>query len=256
MVMKKIYIILICIIEIIALFHPETNGSEKKSFPRPYGAVNDFASVISETEKQVMESLCREVLQKTGTAIVIATVETIGDSDYETYANELYADWGIGKKGEDKGVLIFLTKQERKIRIETGYGVEGILPDGLVGQILDDQVVPFLKREEYGKGILNGTFAIAHIIAQDAGVKLTGETSSYVPRPVTRKVGVGSQIFSLLFFIILFLILIRNPLLLPFLLLGSGARGVFGRGSFGGFGGGFGGFGGGLSGGGGAGRGF
>jgi uncharacterized protein len=78
-------------------------------------------------------------------------------------------------------VLIFLTKKERKIRIETGYGVEGILPDGLVGQILDDQVVPFLKREEYGKGILNGTFAIAHIIAQDAGVKLTGETSSYVP---------------------------------------------------------------------------
>jgi len=77
-----------------------------------------------------------------------------------------------------------------------------------------------------------------------------------VPRPVTRKVGVGSQIFSLLFFRILFLILMRNPLLLPFLLLGSGTRGGFGKGSFGGFGGGFGGFGGGLSGGGGAGRGF
>ena len=254
--MKKIYYPTICIIAIIAFLYPASSHCAPTSFPKPYGAVNDFASVIPETEKQVMENLCREVLQKTGTAIVIATVETIGDSDYETYANELYADWGIGKKGEDKGVLIFLTKKERKIRIETGYGVEGILPDGLVGQILDDQVVPFLKREEYGKGILNGTFAIAQIIAQDAGVKLTGETSSYMPRPVTRKVGVGSQIFSLLFFIILFLILIRNPLLLPFLLLGSSGRGGSGRGSFGGFGGGFGGFGGGLSGGGGAGRGF
>ena len=225
-------------------------------FPKPQGAVNDFALLIPPKDKQLMETISREVLQKTGTSIVIATVETVGDSDYETYANELYADWGIGKKGEDKGVLIFLTKKERKVRIETGYGVEGILPDGLAGQVLDDYVIPYLKKDDYGKGLLNGTIALSQIIAKDAGVSITGTVpyqQGYRPR---RTRSLGSRIVSLLFFIILFFVAMRNPLLIPFLLLGMGGRGGGGGGSFGGFGGGFGGFGGGLSGGGGVGRGF
>ncbi len=201
-----------------------------------------------------MENICREVLRKTGTSIIVATVDTVGDSDYETYANELYANWGIGKKGEDKGVLILLTKKERKVRIETGYGVEGILPDGLVGQILDDYVIPFFKKGDYGKGLLNGTVAISQIIAKDAGVKITGQ-SPYSPRYRPRKTSLGSRLFSFLFFIILLFLVIRNPFLLPLLFLGMGGRGG-GGGGFGGFSGGFGGFGGGLSGGGGAGRGF
>ena len=154
-------------------------------------------------------------------------------------------------------MLIFLTKKERKIRIETGYGVEGILPDGLTGQILDDYVVPFLKEGNYGKGLLNGTIALSQIIAKDAGVQLTGTVpynSAYGPR---KKRSLGSRLFSFFFFIVLFFLVIRNPMLLPFLLLGMGGRGGgLGSGSSGGFGGGFGGFGGGLSGGGGAGRGF
>jgi uncharacterized protein len=131
--------------------------------------------------------------------------------------------------------------------------VEGILPDGLVGQILDDYVIPYLKKDDYGAGLLNGTIALSQIIAKDSGVTITGTApyqQGYRPR---RTQSLGSRIVSLLFFIILFFVVMRNPLLLPFLLLGMGGRG---GGSFGGFGGGFGGFGGGLSGGGGAGRGF
>jgi uncharacterized protein len=252
--MKKLYYILICLAGIATFLYPASKSIGEPPFPKPRGAVNDFASLIPEREERMMESISREVLQKTGTAIVIATVDTVGDSDYETYANELYANWGIGEKGEDKGVLIFLTKKERKVRIETGYGVEGILPDGLVGQILDDYIVPFLKKGDYGKGLLNGTIAISQIIAKDAGVKITGQSQSpYSPRYQPRRKSLGSRLFSFLFFIILILLVIRNPLLLPFLLLGMGGRG---GGSFGGFSGGFGGFGGGLSGGGGAGRGF
>ena len=241
----------------ISIFLCTINSAVAQSpFPRPQGAVNDFASVIPSNDKQVMETISREVLQKTGTSIVVVTVDTVGDSDYETYANELYADWGIGKKGEDKGVLIFLTKKERKVRIETGYGVEGILPDGLAGQILDDYVIPPLKQGDYGTGLLNGTIALSQIIAKDAGVTITGTASyqqGYRPR---RTRSLGSRIVSLLFFIILLFVAMRNPLLIPFLLLGMGGRGGGGGGSFGGFGGGFGGFGSGLSGGGGAGRGF
>jgi len=255
--MKKIYYILICLAGVATFLYPVSKSSGEPPFPKPRGAVNDFASLIPEREERMMGNICREVLQKTGTAIVIATVDTVGDSDYETYANQLYANWGIGKKGEDKGVLIFLTKKERKIRIETGYGVEGILPDGLVGQIRDDYIVPSLKKGDYGKGLLNGTIALSQIITRDAGVKITGK-SSYAPRSRPRKASLGSRLFSLLFFIILFFVFIRNPFLLPLLFLGMGGRGGggIGGGSFGGFSGGFGGFGGGLSGGGGAGGGF
>ena len=73
------------------------------NFPRPVGAVNDFAGVISQRYSQSMESLAREVLIKTGTSVVVVTMKDIGGDDPGDYANRLYEAWGIGKKGEDKG---------------------------------------------------------------------------------------------------------------------------------------------------------
>ena len=146
------------------------------TYPRPKGtAVNDFAGVIDPENSAKMESLAHEILQKTGASVVVATVATIGENeDLRLYASGLYQAWGIGKKGEDKGVLIFLTVKERKIRIETGYGVEGILPDGLVGEILDKYVIPQLKAGETGKGMYNAMFACGAYIAKASGVELTG----------------------------------------------------------------------------------
>lgn len=227
-----------------------------QDYPAPQGAVNDFAYVIDPENSSKMEALAREVLEKTGTAIVVATVPSIGENqDYNLYANELYKKWGIGKKGEDKGVLIFLTVKERKIRIETGYGVEGILPDGLVGEILDKYVVPFLKEGNYGKGLYNAMYACSAYIAKDANVQLTGSPAPY--RPHNRAQQKGINVFGLIFFFIAAVLLLgtrKGREMLPWILLLflSGGRG----GGGGGFGGGFGGFGGGMSGGGGAGRSF
>ncbi len=226
-----------------------------QDFPKPKGLVNDFAEVIPESERQKMGILATEVLQKTGTSVVVVTMSTIGDADDATYVNELYQAWGIGKKGEDKGVLIFLALEERRVRIETGYGVEGILPDGLVGEVLDKYAVPFLKKGEYGKGLYNALAAVSVVIANDADVELTGKIEIYrAPKRRARRIGIFPIIFIIL---ILFSFLRRGRgSILPLLLLTSmGGRGGFG-GGFGGFSGGFGGFGGGMSGGGGAGRGF
>ncbi len=155
-----------------------------------------------------MENLAEELLQKTGTAVVVATVKTVGDNDPDTYANELYASWGIGKKGEDKGVLMFLAVEERKIRIETGYGVEGILPDGLVGSILDQYVVPYLRQNDYGKGLLNGMLAVGQVIAKDAGVTL-GDGYQPMPAKRQRKQG-GLGLLPILFFFIFFFIIVKT----------------------------------------------
>jgi uncharacterized protein len=250
--MKKIFFLWMFLLFLFVATAPTLWGADP--FPKPTGAVNDFAGVIPQSDRLKMERLATEVLQKTGTAVVVATVESIGNNDAATYANELFGAWGIGKKGEDKGVLIFLALKERRIRIETGYGVEGFLPDGLVGEILDKYTVPFLKKGEYGKGLYNAMMAVSSVTAKDANVELTGEVTVYrAPSRRTRRLG----IFPIIIFIIIIISMFRRRSgILPLLLLSSmGGRGGFG-GGFGGFGGGFGGFGGGMSGGGGAGRGF
>ena len=236
-----------------------------EDFPRPAGAVNDFAGVVPADQKARMENLSREVLEKTGTAIVVAVIPTFGENEVNDYANRLYSAWGIGKKGQDKGVLLFVAVKERKMRIETGYGVEGILPDGLVGEIRDKYMIPFFRKGDYGQGLMNGMTAIASVVAKDAGVTLTGAPTLERPK-TTQKTGRGGISPWTIAIVVVVLVLVlgtrqgRNdllPFLLGFILGGfGGGRGGSGGsdGGFGGFGGGgFGGFGGGSSGGGGAG---
>jgi uncharacterized protein len=250
----------ICVLFLAAafLFFPATARTAGETFPKPAGAVNDFAGVIPAQYAGPMENLAREVLDKTGTAVVVAAMETIGDNDPADYANRLYQAWGIGKKGEDKGVLIFLAVKERRVRIETGYGVEGILPDGLVGGILDQYAVPHFRDGDYGKGLAETMAAVSAVVAKAAGVTLMGAQPPQRSVGIERGLGIG-QIVLLILAAGFLLGTRQGRALLPWLLLlmMSGGGGRSGRDGFGGFGGGgFGGFGGGSSGGGGAGRGF
>jgi uncharacterized protein len=231
-------------------------------FPKPTGLVNDFAQVIASEYEQRLVQVTHELLRATGVSVVVVTMPEIKGEDYNEYANRLYAAWGIGKKGEDRGVLIFVTIKERKMRIETGYGMEGVIPDGLAGEIRDQYMVPYLKENRFGEGLLNGTLAVAQIIAKEAGVRLTGEAP--MKRPPKKGSGVSALLVTLVFLGLL-LSMGRRGGLWPLLVLmfmgrGGGSYGGYGRGGlgggFGGFSGGFGGFGGGLSGGGGAGGGF
>jgi uncharacterized protein len=234
----------------------------ERPFPKARGLINDFAEVIPPSYEQQISAITSELLQKTKIPVVVVTMPDIGGAEYNDYANRLYSNWGIGQKGEDKGVLIFVTVKERKMRIETGYGAEGILPDGLVGEIRDRYMMPYLKTNKYGEGLLRGAAAVAQVIAKDAGVKLTGEMPAM--KVARKKKRSGLALFPLFLLLLFFLFGRRRGgggLLLAAMLLGGGrgsyghGRGGFG-GSFGGFGGGFGGFGGGMSGGGGAGGGF
>jgi len=247
----------LCALLFVVLLAGMSVAAEK--YPAPgQTAVNDFAQVIDPDNAAKMESLSREILQKTGTAVVVVTQPELGPSEEITlYVNGLYKAWGIGKKGEDKGVLVFLAVKERKIRIETGYGVEGILPDGLVGEILDKYVVPQLKTGETGKALYNAVFACGAYLAKNAGVQLTGVASPYKTKARPEKK--GFNVVGIIIFLIVAAVLLGTKTgrsMLPWILLllvsGSGRGGSGG----GGGGGGFGGFGGGMSGGGGSGRDF
>lgn len=238
----------------MALIAGTTFAADKYPAPRDT-AVNDFANVIDPESAAKMEALAREVLEKTGTAVFVTTIDTIGENeDFRLYVNGLYKAWGIGKKGKDKGVLIFLAVKERRVRIEPGYGVEGILTDGLNGEILDKYVVPFLKEGNYGKALYNGMYACSAYIAKDANVQLSDSPAPYRTRVRAQQKGVN--IFGLIFFFIVAALLLGTRTgrsMLPWILLlflSGGGRGG------GGFSGGFGGFSGGMSGGGGADRSF
>lgn len=228
---------------------------ERPDLPRPTGAINDFAGVLSAGAAARMEGLSAEILQKTGAAVVVGVFESLEGNDPDQFANELYEAWGIGKKGEDRGVLVMLAVKERRVRIETGYGVEGVLPDGLAGSILDRYVVPLLSQDRFDEGLLNAVAAVGQVLARDAGVELSGSVRTQPPQgryPDRRR----ASPLSLLPLLIIFILLISTRSgrrMLPFILLMAMSGG---RGGYGGGGGFSGGFGGGLSGGGGAGRGF
>jgi uncharacterized protein len=186
--------------------------------------------------------------------LVVVTLPDLGGSDIETYATGLYENWGIGEKGEDRGVLILLAQKERRVRIETGYGAEGILPDGLVGQILDDYVTPWFKRGDFSQGLLNGSLAIAQIVAREAGVQLTGKMELKRARRSLPSWALAILPLFLFFFLVLGRRRSRMGGLPIIFFPPMGRSGGFENDDFGGFGGGFGGFGGGMSGGGGASR--
>ncbi|MCF7669612.1 MAG: TPM domain-containing protein [Verrucomicrobia bacterium] len=230
---------------------------------KPNSYVVDRADVIPTEQEAKLESLLRELQSKTTAMIEVVALPSLEGGEINDFAVRLFEAWGIGAAEEDNGVLFLVTVQERKVRIEVGYGLEPVLNDAMVGRILDEYVIPYFKEERMGDGILQGSIVLAGIIAKDAGVQLTGEV------PAVKRIGRGESpgimrvLMTVLFLIIFGSFFLRNPLLALLLFSGMGRggsfRGGFGGGGFGsgGFGGGgFGGFGGGMSGGGGATRGW
>ncbi|MBU8918463.1 TPM domain-containing protein [Neobacillus sp. 114] len=124
--------------------------SEDVQIPEPVGDiyVQDFAHILNDKEKEELQNLGRKVEDQTTAQVVVLTVQTIGDRTIEEYANEAFRQYGIGNSKDNNGVLLVLSMNERKLRIEVGYGLEGRIPDGKAGRILDKYAIPNLKSEQ------------------------------------------------------------------------------------------------------------
>lgn len=220
---------------------------------KPSGYVSDFAGILQPADRAAIERLFTELEQKTGSQAAVVTLKSLEGGQIDDFANRLFERWGIGKKGKDNGLLLIASIADRKVRIETGYGFEGALPDAAAGRLLDQYVLPAFRAGNFSGGLRAGATALAAAAASASGAELTGIPERY-RRPAEEEGGLVSGIFSFLFLIFFIWMLFRHPWLLLFM-LSSGGRGSRG-GGFGGGGGGFGGFGGGMSGGGGASRGW
>jgi uncharacterized protein len=214
--------------------------------PAPTSYVQDFAGVIDAGSKQQMEQLSREVYQQAHATIVVVTIHSLDGVSIEEFATDLEDKWRVGPKGSDRGVLMILAINDRKRRIEVGYGLEGILTDARVGDI-GRTMVPYLQRDEYGQGLLQGEQQIANIIAADANVKLA-PLAHPVRQPAPQR-GRKDWLGIVIFFFIIFFIFRGGRRggggWLPWFILGN----MMGGGRGGGWGGGSGGGGGGNDGG-------
>jgi uncharacterized protein len=251
---------------VLLIFAPSVvlTAESVSTLPAPTGYVSDFAGVLSPATKSNLENLCTQVDRQAHAQIAVVIIKTLdNDQSIEEFATALEDKWKVGPKGTDRGVLLIVSINPRKYRIEVGYGLEGILNDAKVGDI-GRSMVPALSQNDYNTAIPLGVRQIALVVATDAGVTLNQVQPVHqyhrqqAPVQITlTEIILGGGVILLILF---FLVKTGNTGLIFFLLgnlMGGGfggRRGGGGRDGGGGDdgGGGFGGFGGGSSGGGGA----
>jgi uncharacterized protein len=122
--------------------------------------VTDMASALRTETVAKINAAIGEFEQTTGGEMAVVVVRSLDGNSVEDYAAKLFALWGIGKKGQDNGLLLLWSTGDRRVRVEVGYGLEGLLPDGKVGSILDTYVIPKFKAGQFDEGILGGVDAL------------------------------------------------------------------------------------------------
>ncbi len=217
--------------------------------PKLTSHVNDNARVIPAETEQQLQWILSQIKAQTGVELVVLTVESLDGLPIEQASIQVVDKWKLGSQKEDKGLLLFLSLQEKRLRIEVGQGLEGFLTDAHSKRIIDQTMVPLLKNGDFGSAFILGTFQMLEKALPDQDISTFYENfyGKGLSTTSSRSKGKGDLVIILLF--IIFLIFGGRSGLLPLLLLGGmgGGRGGF-RGG-GGFGGGLGG-GGGFSGGG------
>lgn len=136
--------------------------------------VQDYAGVISQEDKKQMLSVGQDLDNQTTAQLAVITVNSLEGESIEEYALAVMRSWGIGSKEKNNGALLVVAVKDRKSRIEVGYGLEGVLPDGKTGRIQDQYMLPYFKQNNYSKGITQGYLATANAIAKSEGVTLSG----------------------------------------------------------------------------------
>ena len=243
--MKKYSAILLSAVLLILSLSVSAFAAKNTPYPPPTQSffVNDFADCINETDEQKMQAMAEELYKKTGAQVVCVTVNSLDGNEVRDYALGLGREWGIGSKNND-GVLLLLSVEERQIDIEVGYGLEGALPDGKTGRILDNYAIPYLKSDDFSTGLREAFSALIGETATEYGVEING--SSLAPDVDEDEEYESSKavIIDFIIFIIIVFAIRKITGRTPFIFFGGGG---FSGGSSGGFSGGGGSFGGGGS---------
>ena len=149
----------------------QTSNEKSSNFPALTGRVVDQARVLSQSTKDELETLLATHENNTTNQVVVATIESLGNAQIEEYSIELARRWGIGQKGKDNGVVLVVAPNDKQVRIEVGYGLEGTLTDALSSSIINYYIIPEFKKGDIQNGINIGTQKIIALLDGDEGVK-------------------------------------------------------------------------------------
>jgi uncharacterized protein len=162
---------------------------------KPSGYVNDYAGVLSSKETSFLENEIRAFSASTTNEIAVVVVPDMNGETIENYAIKIFEQWKIGTSKNDNGALLLVAIQERKVRIEVGYGLEGALPDILTKQIIDTQITPEFKKADYFKGISQAVDSIMKATEGEYLLEPTSQSKSITGKMI-------ESILLILFFIV------------------------------------------------------
>lgn len=241
------------------------------NFPRLTGRIVDNANLLTGETQQSITTELASLEEKTGDQIVVVTLPSLSGYDIETYANSLFRRWALGQKQINNGVMLLVAPNERAVRIEVGYGLEGVLTDALSATIINAIILPNFREENFDKGIKDGVTAIEEVLTGnkadfESRIKAYQQIEQQKIEEQRKQEFLANFVTFAIFFIFVVLPILASIfgtkvgprryrwLGIVFVLwfLGSGRGGGFGGGFGGGSGGFGGGFGGGFSGGGGS----
>lgn len=254
---KRIFILSLVVIFMLSISLNLNQSFAKPKFPEPSFEfyVYDEVGIISSDVENYIIGVNKEMYEKIGAQVVVAVVDSLQDLDINTYATSLFKEWEIGNKKYDNGLLMLIVPSEGQLWIETGYGLEGALPAGIEKRIIEQDIIPSFKNDNYNEGIALGFNSIIEYIEKDFDIVLdkqafSGNNNNYNPVQSGRELPVWPIIIFLLIFGFIDIRFFRGMLIASILRAFLSGRGG-GGGGFGGGGGSSGG--GGRSGGGGAG---
>ena len=159
----------------------QTSNEKSSNFPALTGRVVDQARVLSQSTKDELETLLATHENNTTNQVVVVTIESLGNAQIEEYSIELARHWGIGQKGKDNGVVLVVAPNDKQVRIEVGYGLEGTLTDALSSSIINYYIIPEFKKGDIQNGINIGIQKIIALLDGDEGVKEEIEKQDETP---------------------------------------------------------------------------
>ena len=223
-------------------------------FPPLSGRVVDDANILSASSKSELDTMLAQHEKTSGEQVVVATLASLQGHSIEDYGYQLGRAWGIGQKGKNTGAILIVAPNERKVRIEVGYGLEGQLTDATSRVIIENYITPQFRKGDFNAGVLGGTAGILRVLGDDAAANLhsDAETAAQPSSENQTPISISDMLVPLFFFLIVLFIALRRSR--PYLMRHGGyfgpGGGGFGGGSSSGDGGGFSGGGGSFGGGG------
>jgi uncharacterized protein len=193
---------------ILALFLMMVSFATAQSFPSLTGRVVDSASMLSVSAKANIESQLKAYEAKSSDQVVIATVKSLEGYEISDYANRLFRAWKIGQAKQNNGVLLLIAKDDRKVRIEVGYGLEGTLTDTLSGLIIRENIVPKFKAGDVDGGMSQAVASIIKVLAGDAS-EMQARAAAHA-KTVQQNSNQGDSLIPFVIIIVIFLIFFLN----------------------------------------------